>query len=160
MQKMAELSGYLLMSIERCGSQMTGSLPVPAILELINECFVDHVSGLLSLATEKPNLAVHLGSETFEIHFDKVFVIGPGGLDLIINTLNVIYRFVDSDRLPSDDTSFNVITEIFHIADNISKASLKCLQHLRMKHPRRLWDPKAFRNYGDRYEMSGHMLSV
>jgi hypothetical protein len=65
MQKMAELSGYLLMSIERCGSQMTGSLPVPAILELINECFVDHISGLLSLVMEKPNLAVqNIGSKS------------------------------------------------------------------------------------------------
>lgn len=157
---MKDVSGYLHISIDRCSQQAAGSVPVPGILALIKECFVAHISDIVALVTEQPNLAVAIGSKEFETRFDEAFAIGPGCLDLIIDTLTVIYRFVPSDKLPVDGESFVALTDIYHTAESILKALLSCLQHLRLKHPRRLWDPKGFRNYGDRYYMSGHLLSV
>ena len=61
LQKMKDVSGYLHISIDRCGQQAAGSVPVPGILALIKECFVAHISDIVVLVTEQPNLAVAIG---------------------------------------------------------------------------------------------------
>jgi hypothetical protein len=86
------------------------------------------------LVEERSNLAVTIGSQNFEAQFDDIFTIGPGCLDLIMETLNVINHFVNSDHLPTDDTTFKILTKIFHITNGISHAALKCLHHLWFKH--------------------------
>lgn len=148
------------MSIERCGIQAPASLPVCEIQTLINECFNNYTTGILSLATDLANTAGTIQSDNYETRFDELFAVGPGCLDHLIHTLDVIYQFADNKKLPTDNISDAAIRGIFNSADNISKALLKCLQHLRLKHPRRLWDPKGFRNYGERYEATSHLLEV
>lgn len=157
---MIDLSSFLHLSIKRCCEQGLASLSVPAILTLIEECFAKHVDHIIALPKDSPTLTIATGTDSFEARFDEAFAIGPGCLDLVIDTLNILYDFVHDTRLPTDNTTFKALTDVFHIADNTSKALLKCLQHLRLKHPRRLWDPKGFRTFGERVEQSGHLLSV
>lgn len=63
---MKDVSGYLHISIDWCSQQAAGSVSVPGILALIKECFVAHISDIVALVTDQPNLTVAIGPTEFE----------------------------------------------------------------------------------------------
>lgn len=73
---------------------------------------------------------------------------GPGGVGLLMETMDKVYNFIVSDMLIHDDSSVKELTELFEVANQVSGILMKCIKHIHIKHPRHLWDLKGFRNLG------------
>jgi hypothetical protein len=161
LQSLQEGQAFLHEWIKRC-EYTSGSFgsSVTVLSVIFREYFVDRIAPLLALCTEQPDLAYSLGSDDFESRFDELFALGPGGLTLILDTLDRAYHLVHGDKLPMTDVSIEAQGEIYRAACGVSEKLLSCVEHLRLKHSRFLWDPKGFRQFGTRYEALHHRLSV
>lgn len=130
------------------------------IQETFLECVSDSLACVLRLSGENTDLGLKRGSDEFEDEFDGSFALGPGGVGLMMETMNKVYDFIVSDMLLHDDSSVKELTELFEAADQVSGTLMKCVKHVRMKHPRHLWDPKGFRNLGVQIDSQQHFLRV
>lgn len=86
----------------------------------------------------------------FEAIFDAKFRLGPGCLYLMLAIMDGIYQFLNGheDKLSEQDSI--ALLNISNSVADLSQLLLHCLLHMRLKHPRSVWDPSGF---GDFYEM-------
>lgn len=147
--------------IKRCetsGATKSGA-SINDIFSVFDEYFIDRAP-LLSLSKEHPNLAYELGSSEFESHFDELFALGPGALDILTDSLERIYRLLHVGHLPLDDESFQDQAALYQKANDVSQNLTMLVEHIRKKYPRHHWDPKGFRQFGARYDVLRHHLLV
>lgn len=144
--------------IKRCetsGATKSGA-SINDIFSVFDEYFIDRAP-LLSLSKEHPNLAYELGSSEFESRFDELFALGPGGLDILTDSLECIYQLL---HVPLDDESFQDQAALYQKADDVSLNLTMLVEHIRKKYSRHHWDPKGFRQFGARYDVLRHHLLV
>ncbi|KAJ7060536.1 hypothetical protein C8F01DRAFT_1293083 [Mycena amicta] len=86
-----------------------------------------------------------LGSTEFELHFNESFAIGPGGVHALAAHMTAVYAALPALResgVAADD-----VNSLWAALYGLSKALLRCLEHLRFRH-RREYDPTGgFREF-------------
>lgn len=92
------------------------------IQETFLECVSDSLACVLRLSGENTDLGLKRGSDEFEDEFDGSFALGPGGVGLMMETMNKVYDFIVSDMLLHDDSSVKELTELFEAADQVSQS--------------------------------------
>lgn len=120
---------------------------------------------LLSLFSDILDLSLTLHDKSpispdMEVLFDHTFRIGPGGVSTVLPCLTqahyvmVKMQYSDTGLAPSDLEGTSARLRA------LSEAFLRCLDHLREKHHRSLWDPKGFRDFGQIYKRYEQRMMV
>jgi hypothetical protein len=115
----------------------------------------DHVKGLMDLGTA---LSVR-DKSVDENRFDQLFVIGPGGIIVLLAILDHSYHTI-TDLAANPGLGDEQIA-IYDELSCLSSSLFRCMVHFRNKYHRSLWDPKkGCREFGIIYAAQGHRLAV
>ncbi|KAJ7731860.1 hypothetical protein B0H16DRAFT_1468860 [Mycena metata] len=116
-------------------SVMSPSQVVAFVTSSISKPFssLTKLGGRLLGATER------IGTAEFEAEFDSAFTIGPGGLNGLAP--HILSAFLALPVALQAGASSESVNTVFDELTELSYSLLRCLQHLRFKHPRSQWDP-------------------
>lgn len=154
----AALDGLSVLIPEWSKLTADGMMSVRAFYAFFRPRFLAHFGHLLEIGIDLPHPLTHIGSDDAEKDFDSSFFIGPGGIDVFIHILDLIYEAIDQTYhlVAGDELCLAAISEV-HSA---SRSLLFSLQHFRAKHPRSLWDPKGCRELMEFFRTGDSKLPV
>jgi hypothetical protein len=133
-------------------------IPLTVYFKYFQDHILDckHVEGLIQLGT-----AFSVGSlmRADEACFDQLFIIGPGGVVVLLAVLD--YSYCSIERLAADIPLASTEIAIYDQLGVLSSALMCCMDHFRQKHHRSLWDPKkGIRELGVLYHLHSQKLPV
>jgi hypothetical protein len=141
--------------VELMVSMFKESLITPEVLLHTIETQILNCPAVNNILSVTDQIDSQGGSTTFEDRFDEAFVIGPGGINMLLRPLDNIFQIL----VGLDDTKLS--TPTMKKLQDFSEAMLLCLLHLRTKYHRSLWDPVGgIRAFATIYNAKGDVLPV
>ncbi|KAJ7932216.1 hypothetical protein B0H13DRAFT_1857350 [Mycena leptocephala] len=127
--------------VQYLASPENSVLSAPQILSFIesNVCqpflMLARLGGRLLGSTER------IGTPEFEAEFDSAFAVGPGGLHGLAP--HILPAYLALPVALAAGASSAAASAVYDKLTDFSYALLRCLQNLRFKHDRSLWDPSG-----------------
>ncbi|KAJ7725805.1 hypothetical protein B0H16DRAFT_1781625 [Mycena metata] len=125
--------------IQFLASPATSVMSPSQIVAFVTSSISKPFSSLTKLGGRLLGATERIGTTEFEAEFDSAFTIGPGGLNGLAP--HILSAFLALPVALQAGASSESVSTVFDELTELSYSLLRCLQHLRFKHPRSQWDP-------------------